>query len=202
MDTPQFDQASYHGRLDDGSETGASFIGARNVGWTQLVDTTFRCRFAILETDGFASTNFREDIQYQLNGGGYTGVSSSGSGAAVIFVSSANYTHGDDTTQQILAGTFIGTNGGMTQSASSGQGTIPDFAGSDFFEAEFALAIESAQVNDGDIINLRLTEKGTALLLYTNVPIITVDKPAAGLSPAGFMHRMEHSLAPNPNLRM
>lgn len=178
MDNPQFDQTHFHGREDDGNETGASFIGIANSDWTQLVDVNFRCRFVVAETDGIASTNFREDLQFQINGGGYSAVLASGS--AVIFTTSIHYTTLDDTTQQVGGGSFIAANSAMTDGGASGSGTEPDFAGSDEFEAEFCLQIESGSVSDGDTINLRLTEKGTVFLLYGNIPIITASKPAGG----------------------
>lgn len=178
MDNPQFDQTNFHGREDDGNETGASFIGAANSDWTQDIDVNFRCRFVIAETDGIASTNFREDIQFQLNGGGWNAVLASGS--AIIFATSANYADGDHTTQQLGGGTFLGTNEAMTHSNSFGNGSVPDFSGSDEFECELCLQIEGASVNDTDLIELRMTEKGTAFLLYASVPKITVNKPSGG----------------------
>lgn len=175
MDTPAFDQDIHHGRLDDGSETGATFIGAAGSDWSQAVSTTFRCRFVIQETAGFAATNFRPDLRYELNGtGGFIAISDTS--AVVRARLSDEYADGDDTTQQVGSGTFITDNNGMVEF--SGVGNSVDFVGSDEMECEYALMIVAADVNDADTIVLRVFNKASALDTYTDEPTITVDKGA------------------------
>ena len=81
-----------------------------------------------------------------------------------------------DTTQQLGGGTFLGTNEGFDESIGRAGGTVPDFVGSDEVEFEFCLQIRNVDVNDGDTIDLKGTDKGTDYNSYTNIGRITVNK--------------------------
>lgn len=173
-----FDQDAFRGRNDDGSETTATWKAAANTNWTQNVDENFRVRFVIQETGGVSESNFSEDLQYNLNGAGWNDVDDSAS-LVVRMSLSANFAHGDDTTQQIGAGTFLSNNDGMNETNPPGSGMVPDYAGNDETEFEFCVQIRSADVVDADTIQLRVTNNGTALNTYTNTPTITVSEAAA-----------------------
>jgi hypothetical protein len=177
----QFDQDSFRGRNDDGTETTASWIALANTNWTQDIDADaqFRVRFLIQETAGVAEADFQEILQYNLNGAGWNNVT--GASSVIRGVLSSNYADGDNTTQQIGAGTFITTNAGMVEGdGGPASTTAPDFAGSDETEFEFMLEIQAADVVDADTIQLRVTNNGTALGTYTNTPTVTVTEAVAG----------------------
>ncbi len=172
--TATFDQDSFRGRNDDGSETTATWKANANINWTQAVDENFRVRFLIQETAGVAESNFKEDLQYNLNGAGWNDVDDSTS-LVVRMSLSGNFAHGDDTTQQVGAGTFVVDNDGMNETNPPGGTMVPDFAGNDETEFEFCVQIRGADVNDADTVELRITKAGTALNSYTNTPSITVE---------------------------
>lgn len=176
--TAAFDQDSFRGRNDDGSETTATWKAAANANWTQGVDANFRVRFVIQETAGFSLNNFAENLEYNRNAAGWVDVTAASS--VVVGALSANYADGDDTTQQIGAGTFIANNNGMVEGdGGPASSKVPDYAGNDETEFEFCVQIVGADVADADTIELRVTRGGTVLDSYTNTPSITVSKPAA-----------------------
>jgi len=161
---------------DDGNEAGATH-GTPNAGYTRLVNEKFRHRFLVQEVGGGPSTNFEEHIEFSLNGGAWT---TPAGNQAVSYTTSGFYLDGDDTTQRLGAGSFLGTNGGMTEDNTVGESNIPDFAGNDECEFEFALVIQRANVTDGDTIRLRLVNSANPLDEYNAASLfdITVDKPA------------------------
>ena len=128
----------------------------------------------VSETAG-GSTNLTGELEYRLNGGAWTYVSAT---TPVQMADSANVTDGAATTQQIGSGTFVAgaieeDNGGSTSSMSGNSST----------EFEFVLQIDGAQVTPGsDAIELRVTDNGSALTTYTNIPTVT---PSAGLQAGG-----------------
>lgn len=188
--TATFDQDSFAGRCDNGSESAATWKQSdgtcgsiqTNVDWTQTVDENFRVRFVVQETGGVALVNFIENLQYNRNSLGWNDVDDSAS-LVVRMSLSGNFAHGDDTTQQVGAGTFLTANDGMNETNPPGSTMLPDFAGNDETEFEFCCQIRGVDVNDTDTIELRVTRNGTLLDTYTNTPTLTVDKPAPVANP-------------------
>lgn len=165
-------QQSYRGRNDDGSEAAASWKAAVNTAWNQPVNVNFRVRFLIQETAGGTSNNYQPQLQYNRNALGWNNVN----GASSVARSSASpsFAEGDNTTQQIGAGTFITPNSGMDETDGiAGQANNIDFAGNDEVEVEYCLQIRSADVNDGDTVEFRVITIDT----YTNIASITVQVP-------------------------
>lgn len=179
-----FDQDSFRGRNDDGNETTATWKDTANTNFSVDIDADaqFRIRFLIQETSGVAEADFSEQLQYNLNGAGWNNVT--GASSVIRGVLSSNYADGDDTTQQIGAGTFVTPNSGMVEGdGGPASATEPDFAGSDETEFEFMLEIQAGDVVDTDTIQLRVTKAGTALDTYTNTPTVTVQEVAAAAAP-------------------
>jgi len=174
---PAFDQDAFRGRNDDGSESAATFKENANVDWIQNVDENFRVRFVIQETAGVASSNFQEQLEYNLGGAGWNSVTDVS--AVVRAFASTNFADRDDTTQQVGAGTFLTANDAMDEVDGVGSNMLPDFVGNDEFECEFCVQIISGDVVDADTIQLRITQAGTILDTYTNTPTVTVSEAAA-----------------------
>lgn len=177
---PVYDQDSFRGRNDDGTEITATWKALVNIDWTQTVDENFRVRFLVQETAGRVGADFKEDLQYNLNGAGWNDVDDAAS-LVVRMSLSGNFAHGDDTVQRLGGGVFIAANSGMNETNPPGAANEPDFAGDDETEFEFCVQIRSDDVDDGDTVELRVTNNGVTFAAYTNTPSITVDKPAAEL---------------------
>ena len=178
--TYSYTQASFRGRNDDGSETAATWIAALNTNFTQDVDTNFRIRFLIQETEDVADANVQFQLQYNYEGGGWNDVN--GSSSVVRSFASSEFTDGDDTTQQLGSGTFISNNDCMDEANGLVGGANLDFTATanQEVEAEFCIQIRDADTSGGDTIQLRLIkEADEALTTYTNTPTITVPNAPA-----------------------
>lgn len=180
--TFRFDQDSFLGREDDGTETTATSIAAINNNWTQLVNVNFRPRFLIQETGTTAIADRRFQLQYNLNSEGWNDVT--GSSSVVKASLSDNFADGDVTTEQMAgAGAFVA---GEMDEVNGDAGDISagiDFGASNDTEVEYCCQIVGGDVADTDTIELRVIERGVALDSYTNTPTVTVNKPSSGILP-------------------
>lgn len=169
---PNTEQLSFRGRNDDGSESGATWKVLVNTDWTQAVDENFRVRFEI-EEDAGASFTLDPQLQYNLNGAGWNNVT--GASSVVRATASPNVADGAATTNQLtqsglgfVAGVFDEVDGLAGSQTLNNQHT----------EVEYCVQIRSADVNNGDTVQLRVTDAGTALNVYTQTPTITVSEAA------------------------
>ncbi len=158
MDNPTMEQDSFRFRNDDGSESAATWKAAVNTDVTITVsgNTAFRIRFLVQETAGNASVNFKPQLQRQLNAGGFVDVT--GTSGVIRAVDSANLTDGEDTTQQIGAGTFITNNDGVDEVNGVAGSAKTDFVGNDETEFEYSVEIVDADVADSDTVDLRISD--------------------------------------------
>ena len=147
-----FTQNGFRARNDDGTQTTATWIAATNTDWSQDVDTTFRLRFEILETAG-GSANLGGVVEYQVNGGGYATVTAS---TPVKLTSSGTVTDATATTQQISSGTFV-----AGEFDSNGVVGNISFNGNDRTEMEYCLTLDSAQISDADVVDIRVAGLNT-----------------------------------------
>lgn len=172
--SPVFEQNSFRGRNDDGSETTATWKAAANTDWTQAVDENFRVRFLLRETAGGSDNNHLVQLQYNLNAAGWNDVN--GTSAVVRSSPSANFNDDDHTTQQLGAGSFLTPNDGMDEdNGLAGEGNNIDFAGNDEVEVEYCVEIVGADVADEDTLELRIVGAGVGVYdIYTNGPSVTV----------------------------
>lgn len=171
MTNPAFTQVTFRGRNDDGSESSATWKATEGSDWTQDTGVNFRVRFRIDETAVRAWTNKVWNLYYQKNAGGYNAVNAN---TPVQFSLSNNFADGSDCTSQLTggSGTFVTDNNGMKES--TGGATNSGTAGY-LFETEFCLIIDGGQVADNDTINLRIYDGSSAIAVYTDTPIITVN---------------------------
>jgi hypothetical protein len=174
VSNPAFGQIAFRFRADDGSELSASWRQAQNTNDTVTVNTNFRVRFRIDETNSVLWSGKTWQLRYSLNGAAYALVTGS---TPVQIVESANFTDGTNTSSQLTGGTgtFVTNNfgmkeatGGVTNSGTAGQ----------LFELEFNLKIDAAQVSNGNTIALRIYDGSNAIAAYTQTPTITVSKPS------------------------
>lgn len=190
MTVATFQQVTFRIRDDDGNETGATWLANQGDDYSMDVDTKFRVRFRVDETTGTKTwSNNTFNLYYSHNSGEYAAV---GAATPVSYTSTGGgpyYTDGDDCTSQLTGGTgtFLTDNNGM--SSNDGAVTNSGSAG-DLFECEFCLTIDSAQVGNGDSIELRVYNGTSAFGSgYTDWPNITVvEAAAANTDPLDIAH--------------
>ena len=193
-----FNQASFRGRNDDGSETAATWKAAVNTNWNQRQDQNFRVRFLVQEDDDVEDLDVQFQLQYNLNSGGWNDVN--GSSNVVRSFASANFADGDTTTQLLGVGTFIGTNGGMDEVNGLAGGATMDFTTTinQETEVEYCCQIRSADTVRGDTIQLRLVKEADVLFgTYTSTPTLTVPE-GAGMMMASAYKKITTAGAENP----
>lgn len=164
-------QQAFRGRNDDGSETGATWTAPTNENWTQAADEVFRVRMRIEETAGGSANNGSYIPQYSVNGGAFITVNDD---SPCQFALSAFVPSNTATTQQIGSGDFVP--GEVLSNTDAGNVTLENQE----TEMEYSLWLDSAQLADGDIIQIRATDGGDELDDYINTPSITasVEAPA------------------------
>lgn len=173
-----FTQRAFRGRNDDGNETTATWKANQDVNWTQAVDTNFRIRFQLQEGAACAGANKVWRMQYNKNSAGW--VDCSASSLVVRASASPNLADGANLTTQLTGGTgtFIGLTGFDEVDCNAG-GASMDVAASGNSECEFSVQIRSADTVNGDSVQLRVTDAGTAIASYTSTPTITVSAPVS-----------------------
>jgi len=176
MGAPTFVQVTFRIRNDDGSESAATWKEAQGDDGSINVDTKFRVRFLIDETAAKTWAVNNWNLYYNHNSGGYVAV---GAATPIQFATSTYFTNGDDTLQRLTGGAdqFLSDNNGMIDS--TGGATNSSAVKGDWFDLEFCLLIDSAQVANNDTILLRVYLGTAALNGYTDEPTITVIEAAA-----------------------
>lgn len=138
------------------------------------LDAVFLLRFNVQETGGTAAANTDFTWQFQINGGGFVNLTTTSVGPRAV--AAVALTNGGNCTKRLSGtGTFETTAAGQTEDGSSG-GASNDMAASGCSETECGIIIDSADVNDGDVIEFRLTSPDFTI---TNdvVPRFTVVLP-------------------------
>ena len=171
------EQSAHRYRNDDGSEAAATWVFAKDTDGSLDVDTQYRMRFALKETTNFF---FEKSATYALyydknSSGGFSPVTTSSSNIQIK--PSIHYAHATDCTQQISAPDLYKA----TTNLMSEQNTVTlngRFRGRTT-ETEWCFELIGADLNDLDTIALRIYRNAAPIEVYTQVPIITVNKPAA-----------------------
>lgn len=164
----------FRGRNDNGSETTATWIAAVDTDFGQAVDTNFRVRLAVEETAGGGVNNPDLHFQYRHLEGTNAWTDITTTSSVVRAFGSANFTHADDTTQQISAFSFITPNEGMTDTGEVITTADPSSSG---IEIEGCFQIRSADVTAGDSIEMRCTIDTAAPGGTPVLPMITAYAP-------------------------
>lgn len=172
-----FDQDRYRIRNDDGTdETDATWKAGLNIDVIVAKDVNIRVRFGIEETADVADPNVQFQLQYNKNSGGWNDVN--GSSTNIRSSLSTKLVDAENTTEQLaMAGTFLTTNAGVDEVNGLVGGANLDFSASanEEVELEFCFQVRSADVTNGDTIQLRIVKEADELLsTYTNTPTLTV----------------------------
>jgi hypothetical protein len=174
--SPTLDQDNFWFGDDDGNEAGNTFLGAKNSNQTLTVNTNYRWRVGVGNSGTKSASGLQLQFEYNRLGAGWNPVNAASS--VIRMQPTANLTEGNDCTER-LAGpqAFDGTNAG--QEDNDGLTGSNNLAAGDEQEADFCLQVRSADVDDADTIEVRVTNAGTPLDSYPGThATITVDKPA------------------------
>jgi hypothetical protein len=172
-----YDQAGFRGYADDAPMGSATPKANENVGWSQIVDQNFRTRFVVDETAGgtlSAVLDFK--LQYRKNGGTWTDVNTTSTNVRTFTGSVANGT----ATSRLLSsgtGTFVA---GTLDSNNGAAGSANTIESGELTELEFITQIRSADVVQGDTIELRVVETTGSVVFgaYSQTPSLTANEPA------------------------
>ena len=103
MAQPVIDQTAFQGYDDDDVPGAATVKGIVGADWTQLVDTNFRIRYALTETNSKVAANEQFIWEYNLGGAGWNDIT--GASNVVIVVATDHYADEDrDDTPPGVAG--------------------------------------------------------------------------------------------------
>ena len=171
MTLPYYTQTHWRFREDGGTYLGT---GNDDDSITLDLDTTYRIRFEVVESNNKAANNQNFRLQYQLNTGGWNDVTTTSS--VVQAVASDNITDAADTTQELTStGGFITDNDGFAEDGYAG--TTSTFSANGCAEYEFSFQILSADVANEDVLDLRLELNDTTVLDdWTNYPSLTISE--------------------------
>jgi hypothetical protein len=162
---------------------GRSAVAAAGADATLDVDTDYGVSFRI-ENRGGHETVTQYKLQYRLNGGTWTDVTTSSD--VVIAVATADYADGDDVAEFIGGtGAYVSNNNAACDNDAAF--TLPAALSADqAFECHFTFQVVGADVSDEDTIQLRIVESdGTVLDAYTDTPTITVNAGAGEKTASG-----------------
>jgi len=173
MGQPTFNQITFRTRDDDGNETGATWRQAQGDNDSWNVDQNYRVRFLIDEQNVKVWSGVVFSLYYDLAGGGYNEITGT---SPIQWASTGGgpyYSNNDDCTEQLTGGTgtFVTNNNGMQSGANAvtNSGAI-----NQYFECEFCLTIDSAQVSNDQLITLHIYANDAQINSYVDAPVITV----------------------------
>lgn len=158
MDTPTMSQDSIQLFNDDGTDetdsTSKAGVGVDITG--QALDVNLLVRFLVKEIAGNANSNYKPQLQINLNGGTYQDVD----GASTIGQSSnsTKLTDGENCTQRIGSGTFVTENDGVDDVNGAAGSAAVTFVGNDEAEFTYCFQILSADVSAGEFVRVRISD--------------------------------------------
>jgi uncharacterized protein (TIGR03790 family) len=162
--SPQPSQSEFRFRKDDGSESTATWMAGQNTNITNIAkNTTFRIR--ITTQMGLTSmSGLKTRLEYLLASGntctsaGWTSITTAASNAFTL-ASSANFTDGTSTTQQLTGGTGNFTAGEILQATNPADSmTIPS---NGYTEDEYSIQA-TANASDNTAYIFRLSNNSAA----------------------------------------
>jgi hypothetical protein len=180
-----FTQEAFRGRNDDGSEIAATWKAAKDVVWSQPVNTNFRLRVVVSKLSEPIASNGSMGLWVSHNEGSFVLCDADTGTSPVQNVASSigGYNHADDTTQQVgSAGTYLSNNQGVVEQADNdARSETATWAGSTAQEGEFeyTLRIIGSKVSPGDTLEFRVRFLGIIFVGgYSSVPILVVPELA------------------------
>jgi hypothetical protein len=168
-----YDQAGFRAYADDGAINAATPLAAENTAWTPTLDTNFRFRAVIDEGGGPLGGVLDFKLQYSKNGGAWTDVNLTS--LVVRTFASPIVANNAATTRQLTSGTgtFVAGTFDENNGAAGSASTIDN---GELTEIEWCAQVRSADVTNGDTVQLRAVETvGTVpFASYTQVPTLTI----------------------------
>jgi hypothetical protein len=169
-----YSQAGFRGYLDDAVMGSATAKAAENVGWTQTRDENFRVRFVVDETGGGTFDGANDfKMQYRKNGGTWTDVNATSSNVRTS--ASTPETNNAATTRLLSSGTGTFVAGTFDEN-NGAAGTASTIDNGELTELEYCAQVRSAEVAQGDVIELRLVRTvGTVVFAtYSQIPTLAI----------------------------
>ena len=182
MTTPVFNQNGFRYYLDDGAH-GTTGLPAENANHSMDADTNIILRIEVEVTNSKSNNELLTLYAQKNNTGGYTEVTQTSTNG-IQFELSANFADGDaDNNNRLTSSSLTFTGGVMHENTPMG-GTSPapdgmDFAGTDHWEVDCCIAIDSAQPpTSGDFWDFEIRDNaGAQLGGYTRRPRLTYTPP-------------------------
>ena len=179
MTNPIYNQNGFRFYDDDGAHT---VLENENDDHSIDADINFMLRVEVEITNAKAVNNVVFTLYAQKNGvGGYnpvTGVTTNG----IQIELSGNFADGDSDNNNRLTSSSLTFAGGCLQEVTPFSGPVAgyDFVGTDHWEIEVCLAIDSANANDTDYFDFEIRNSvGGVLNGYTREPRVTYAGAAA-----------------------
>ena len=177
MGAPNVINDAYRRYDDDvaGGITAQTALNAVDTDWSQTAAVKFHVAMLATENNNgnAAGLNFR--LEYNLGGAGWNDVTTSTPIQAVTADNCNTSTSASYGTTALTTGATIQA----TEYNNNGSDSNTVALKNSSFELTTCLQIDSAQVTNGDLIQLRLTDAGTPLDADTTIPTITVINDAA-----------------------
>jgi len=164
-------QTAFRARDDSQVLSSSVFTYNQNTNWTQDTDIVFRLRLEVEEQNG-KNFNLLGTIQYSLNGGAWTSITTSSS--VVKAVPSNQFNDADPTTNLLTGSSKAFVAGEGSEDATPANMSLNNT----HTEHEYALQIISTDVANGDTIQIRLV----SLSAYSQTPTITVNVPSQNIN--------------------
>ena len=163
---------------EDGTESGSVAIDTQNTNITRSVtaDSNLLLRISVTESDGVSGAATDDwQLQYSLNGGTYTNITTSSS--VVKAFNSSNLTDAGATTQRLSSNGLSWIAGKISEDGLVDNHQLTAFNATEYL---FALTIVSADVSHNNTIDFRLLLNGSDFTsfggTYAVTPTITVSK--------------------------
>ena len=160
---------------DNGTEITHGWIAAEDANPTAgliIPGMRFLLRICEDEDGGTAAPNIAAQLQYKLNGGSWTNVTTSSSVVNAVAVNA--FGDADNCTQRLSGtGTFETSGAGCSDDGLSG-GNANDIVASGNSETEYGLQIVAADVAPDDVIYFQIVTTPTGISAYDVFPAVTI----------------------------
>lgn len=173
-------QDGYRFYADDGSESASTALGTQDTALSLDVEvrTALHLRIRLTETTGAASGAATDDFQLQrnINGAGWQNVNAVNTG--VQYSNSTHLTDSAATTERLTGATGLGS---FQAGEVSEDGLVDDYQvlASNWTEFLYSIAVNYAEVTNGDTITFRVLLNGSTLGGYSVTPTINISKAVA-----------------------
>lgn len=156
---------------------GATWLAALNTDVTINVaagNVTKRLRIQI-DNDGGNATTPSQKYRYSKNSGAYADITASSSN--IRTKGSTHFADGDDCDEALVGAASLITNNNAAEETTGTYTMGTDFTAGSDIETELCFELVSADLADGDTIDIRVYESdNTAFGTYTQTPRITIEK--------------------------